>query len=141
MQEQICQTHNNQNELLALALTTAAPIRRWIRVRDPEPPAATGTLPHLPRCPDPDLVYLSPKQVARMWGASHDKVLEFIRTGELPAFNMATKTSRRPRYKITLAAVKAFEGRRSGRDSSRPPKVTQRRKSRTVSSSGGKKYF
>jgi len=67
--------------------------------------------------------YLNPRQVATMWGIFHDKVLEFIRTGELNAFNVASKNSRRPQFKITLDAVKAFELLRAGGDPSRmsPP--------------------
>lgn len=90
---------------------------------------------------DAAVTYLSPKQVAVMWRTSHDKVLDFIKTGELEAFNVATRSTGRPRFRITLAAVKAFEERRSGRDPSRAAKVTQRRVPRTVSSSGVKKYF
>ena len=47
----------------------------------------------------------NPAQVAAMWGVAHDKVLEFIKTGELEAFNVASKRSRRPQFKVTLAAV------------------------------------
>lgn len=98
-----------------------------------EQPAANAT--------DAAVTYLSPKQVAVMWRTSHDKVLDFIKTGELEAFNVATRSTGRPRFRITLAAVKAFEERRSGRDPSRAAKVTERRAPRTVSSSRAKKYF
>jgi hypothetical protein len=74
--------------------------------------------------------YLNPTQVAAMWGISHDKVLEFIKDGELVAFNVASKTSRRPQFKVTLAAVKAFEERRTGRDPSRPSSTATPRRGR-----------
>ncbi|MFM7135646.1 MAG: helix-turn-helix domain-containing protein [Planctomycetota bacterium] len=90
---------------------------------------------------DAAVTYLSPKQVAAMWGTSHDKVLAFIRTGELQAFNVASRPTGRPRFRITLAAVKAFEERRSGHDPSQTTKINPRRVPRTVSSSHAKKYF
>ena len=90
---------------------------------------------------DAAVTYLSPKQVAAMWGTSHDKVLAFIHTGELQAFNVASRPTGRPRFRITLAAVKAFEELRSGRDPSRAPKVAQHRAPRSVSATPMKKYF
>jgi hypothetical protein len=64
-----------------------------------------------------------------MWGISHDKVLEFIKTGELEAFNVASTRSRRPQFKIPLAALKHFQERRSGRDPTRslPPPSPSRK--------------
>lgn len=91
---------------------------------------------------DPATTYLNPRQVALMWRTSHDKVLHFIKTGELEAFNVASRTAGRPRYRITLAAVKAFEDRRAGRDPSRAPSVSpQRRAPRPRSQPAVKKYF
>jgi hypothetical protein len=89
-----------------------------------------------------DTTYFNPAQVAEMWGVSRDKVLEFIRTGELEAFNVASKKSRRPQFKIPLTALQAFQERRSGRDPARflPPQPSSRRTSRK-SSSGGHEYF
>ncbi|MFM7248329.1 MAG: helix-turn-helix domain-containing protein [Planctomycetaceae bacterium] len=80
----------------------------------------------------PELTYFTPAELAAMWGVAHDKVLEFIKTGELEAFNVASKRSRRPQFKVTLAAVKAFQERRSGRDPSRsaPPSAPRRRPSK-----------
>ncbi len=89
-----------------------------------------------------DLRYLNPAQVAGMWGVSHDKVLEFIKTGELHAFNVASKKSRRPQFKIPLAAVRKFEERRSGRDPARSlPPVPRRRASQKPSASSTREYF
>ena len=90
---------------------------------------------------DATVTYLSPKPVAVMWGTSHDKVMSFIRMGELEAFNVASRPTGRPRFRITLAAVKAFEELRSGRDPSRTPKVAQHRTPRSVSATPTKKYF
>jgi len=72
--------------------------------------------------------FLTPAELAAIWRVSHDKVLEFIRTGELAAFNVASSRSRRPRFRIALAAVTEFEARRSACDSARrlPPALTRR---------------
>jgi hypothetical protein len=90
----------------------------------------------------PELTYFNPAQVAEMWGVSHDKVLEFIKSGELRAFNVASKTSRRPQFKIPSAALREFEERRSGRDPARsllPP--CRRRSSEKSSASPTRGYF
>ena len=63
--------------------------------------------------------YLTPSDLAKMWRVSHDKVLAFIRTGELVAFNVASAGARRPRFRIPLAAAKEFEARRSACESAR----------------------
>jgi len=128
--------------VLDLIAALNAPIRYWIRVPNPGLMAAPAKPTHSPRCSDPDLVYLSPKQVARMWGISHDKVLAFIRTSELSAFNVAAKSSRRPRYKITLSAVKQFEEGHSGRDTAKVQPASRRRRQRSRSTlPAAKKYF
>jgi len=95
----------------------------------PRTPRKTRGIPSYPPAASQDLAgFLNPAQVAAMWGVSHDKVLEFIRTGELEAFNVASKTSRRPQYKIPVAALKVFQERRAGRDPARclPPPPARR---------------
>jgi len=77
-----------------------------------------------------------------MWGVAHDKIVEFIKTGELEAFNVASKRSRRPQFKVTLAAVKAFQERRSGRDPARAtPPAEPRRSSPKKSRPSTREYF
>jgi hypothetical protein len=49
--------------------------------------------------------YFQPRDLALRWGVCVDKVLNFIRSGELRAFNVASKTSKRPRYRISMAEV------------------------------------
>lgn len=85
---------------------------------------------------------LTPADVAARWGVAHDKVLEFIKTGELAAFNVASKRSSRPQYRINESAIAAFEERRSGRDPARsvPLPKTRRRPSK-ASLPKAKKYF
>ena len=56
---------------------------------------------------------LSPPQYARQLGVDTAKVVRWIRSGELPAFNAATHTGGRPRYLIDLADIAIFEQRRS----------------------------
>lgn len=87
-----------------------------------------------------EMAFLNPAQVAEMWGISHDKVLEFIRTGELEAFNVASRKSRRPQFKIPLTALQAFQERRSGRDPARATPPAPRRAARK-SSSQRREYF
>ena len=90
----------------------------------------------------PELTYFNPAQVAEMWGISHDKVLGFIKSGELRAFNVASKNSRRPQFKIPSAALREFEEQRSGRDPARSvPRPSGRRPSRKSSASPTREYF
>lgn len=56
---------------------------------------------------------LTPPEVARQWGVSVDKVLTWIRSGELRAVNLATRLSGRPRYRIDINDLRDFEQRRA----------------------------
>jgi excisionase family DNA binding protein len=58
---------------------------------------------------------LTPPQLARRLGVGPDKVLNWIRTGELRAINGAAKPNGRPRYLIDKADVEAFEAKRQVR--------------------------
>jgi len=53
--------------------------------------------------------YLVPRALAKRWSVCVDKVLRFIQTGELRAFNVASQGSRRPRYRISIEEVHRFE--------------------------------
>ncbi len=53
--------------------------------------------------------YVRPRDLALQWGVCVDKVLNFIRSGELRAFNVAAKNAKRPRYRIPLESVRQFE--------------------------------
>jgi excisionase family DNA binding protein len=68
---------------------------------------------------------ITPPEVAARWGVSPDKVLAWIRDGELRAINAATRPGGRPRWLIDLADLAAFEQRRAGGSS---PTVKRRRK-------------
>jgi len=57
--------------------------------------------------------YYTPPQLAERWGVSPEKVIKWIRSGELRAINLATKADKRPRYRISAEDVALFEARRS----------------------------
>lgn len=56
---------------------------------------------------------LTPPKVARRYGVSPEKVIGWIRRGELHAMNAATRLDGRPRYLIDIRDLEAFELRRS----------------------------
>jgi hypothetical protein len=56
---------------------------------------------------------ITPRALARRYRVSPDKILAWIRSGELRAVNIATKPGGRPRYAIDEADVAAFEERRT----------------------------
>ena len=111
------------------------------RRAEPRSRKARG-VPVTSTCASDELTFLNPAQVAEMWGISHDKVLEFIKTGELEAFNVASTRSRRPQFKIPLAALKRFQERRSGRDPARSlPPPSPSRPHRRSSATKPPEYF
>ncbi len=58
-------------------------------------------------------------------GVSPDKILAFIRSGELRAINFATKRGGRPRYLIDRDDIEAFEASRAVIPA---PKATRRKR-------------
>lgn len=56
---------------------------------------------------------LTPPQIAERLGVSPEKVIAWIRSGELKAVNVATKPNGRPRWAVDEADLAAFERRRS----------------------------
>jgi hypothetical protein len=69
--------------------------------------------------------YRTPPEVAREYGVEPAKVLAWIRAGELPAINLATKPTGRPRFMIREKDIEAFEERRAAKP---PVARTPRRK-------------
>jgi hypothetical protein len=53
-----------------------------------------------------------PKELQARWRCGDGKVREFIQSGQLTAFNLATASSRIPRYLIPEWAVIEFEAAR-----------------------------
>jgi len=70
---------------------------------------------------------VTPPKLARRYGVSADKVLAWIRSGELRAIDASTKRGRRPRYLIDEADIADFERRREV--ITKPPVRRRRRKS------------
>lgn len=71
---------------------------------------------------------LTPPEVARQWGVSIDKVLTWIRSGELRALNLATRLTGRPRYRIDVNDLRDFEQRRAVI----PPSPPERRRRKST---------
>lgn len=71
---------------------------------------------------------LTVPQLSRQWGVSTNKVVAFIRSGELRATNLATSTAGRPRYAIDLADVESFERARQVMPASSAPIAIGRRR-------------
>jgi len=68
---------------------------------------------------------ITPPELARRWGISPDKVLTWIRSGELRAIDTSATRGGRPRYLIDLQDIQAFEARRAVQ---RPVRVQRRRR-------------
>jgi len=97
-------------------------------------PRSTDAANNSPRGGEPRVTrdYFVPRALARRWSVCVDKVLRFIQTGELRAFNVASPESRRPRYRISIEEVRRFE--EQTRSAAPPPVVkaasSRQRKSR-----------
>lgn len=68
--------------------------------------------------------WLTPPQIARDRGIKTSKVLCWIRSGELLAVNLAEGRLGRPRWKVSVEALSAFDLARSSRAAIQP---TQKR--------------
>jgi excisionase family DNA binding protein len=69
---------------------------------------------------------LTTRQVAERYSVDPDKVLAWIRAGELAAINVAEKAGGRPRYRIDPADLAAFEARRQVRPQERATRCRRR---------------
>lgn len=57
---------------------------------------------------------ISPPELARRWGLSPQKILDWIRTGELRAINVSrNRDARKPRFLIDVDAIADFERARA----------------------------
>jgi len=74
---------------------------------------------------------LTPPEVAKLLRITSDKVLGWIRSGELRSMNVAAKTGGRPRYRVAEEDLTAFLARRAVVP---PPPVRRRRKPADYSS-------
>jgi excisionase family DNA binding protein len=57
--------------------------------------------------------WFTPPQIAKQLGVSADKVVGWIRAGEIRAINVAARPGGRPRFRVGEADLIAFEQRRS----------------------------
>ena len=65
--------------------------------------------------------YLRVRALEERWQVPAGKILALIRSGELPAVNLALRTGagHRPRWRVSLDEVQAFERRRSAAPTTR----------------------
>src|SRR5947208_1026281 len=57
--------------------------------------------------------HLSPPEIAARLGVSPDKILAWLRSGELVGVNVATRAGGRPRWRVSLADLADFERHRA----------------------------
>jgi hypothetical protein len=62
---------------------------------------------------DTDRRFFTPPQLAKRFGVAPEKIIGWIRRGELAAINLAAAPGGRPRYRVSLAEVLGFERRRA----------------------------
>jgi hypothetical protein len=56
---------------------------------------------------------VTPPQLARAWGLDVQKIIGWIRSGQLAAINAATNPTGKPRFLIDRQAILDFEARRA----------------------------
>ena len=74
--------------------------------------------------------FLSVPELAEMLAVKDTKILHWISTGELQAFNAGTSRNGRPRWRISVEAFEAFQAARASVPTSPP---TQRRQRKVAS--------
>ena len=75
---------------------------------------------------------LTPKELAAMWGIHATKVIAWIRSGELRAMDASQKPGGKPRYRIDIADIEAFERARQITPSPKPTPPKRRRLERVT---------
>ena len=80
---------------------------------------------------------LIPREVAKLLKVSPDTVLNWIRTGQLKAYNVASLNSSRPSYRVDPEALEQFKRLRQVLP---PPPKQRRRKPRYGSDTTFKRY-
>ncbi|MGH7169367.1 MAG: helix-turn-helix domain-containing protein [Gemmataceae bacterium] len=72
--------------------------------------------------------HLTPPAIAARLGVAAETVIGWIRSGELPAANVAKRGCRRPRYRIAPEDLEAFLATRRPDAPARAAKPSRRRK-------------
>lgn len=94
------------------------------------PPPSLGPRPTPKAKTKPKRSYVTPPQLAEEMGVSEDKVLGWIASGELKAFNAAQSSKgKRPRWRITREEIAKFQQDRMAQPPI--PKPKRRRRSKT----------
>ena len=76
---------------------------------------------------------LTPPELAKCWRVKAEKIIAWIRRGELRAFDVsATPGVGRPQYRIPIDAIVEFEQRRSGRQE-KPERRKRRQATQVIS--------
>ena len=75
---------------------------------------------------------LTPPQIAETYGVRPEKVIGWIRAGELRAVNVATRANSRPRFVVDQDDLLAFEARRSATPAPKIRRRKQQRNERTI---------
>ena len=84
--------------------------------------AATRTRPRRPG------ESMTPPALARRYGISVNKILGWIRSGQLEALNVASRQGGRPRWTVTPESLARFEAARSSAATVRLPRARRQRK-------------
>lgn len=73
--------------------------------------------------------YLTPRDVAELYGTNETKILSWIKSGELRAIDVSARRGERPRWRISPQALEQFEAARSSQPTvATPPRSrTQKR--------------
>jgi len=64
-------------------------------------------------------IYTTPPRLAKRWGIKVQRILQWIRSGQLAAVNLGDGRLR-PRWKIPPSAIEAFESVRASRPAPKP---------------------
>ena len=79
---------------------------------------------------------ITPPEFAELKAVSVNTVLAWIKSGELKATNLASRSSKRPRYRISPTARREFELSRSVVPAGLPPQRLRRK-----AAAGSRNYF
>jgi excisionase family DNA binding protein len=85
--------------------------------------------------------YVTPNTLAQLLGVGKDKVHQFIRCGELKAFDVRSPGKQSPRYRIPESAVNEFLERRAAASGPQVSPASPRRAARRAKDDAAKQWF